>query len=75
MVVDSGTQHQLHAPTRTCDGCGQPWPCYVALLHHDPDAESDPTPAAPLIAIAAVGLVLVAAMVWLAVVVAGWWLT
>lgn len=75
MVIDSGIRHHLHAPTRTCDGCRQPWPCYVAVLHRDPDAAPDPVPAAPIIAIAAVGLVLAAGAAWLVLVAAGWWLS
>jgi hypothetical protein len=71
VVIDGGIRHRLHAPTRTCAGCGQPWPCYVALLHRDPDAAPEPAPASPVLAVFAAALVLLAGMAWLAI----WWLS
>lgn len=31
MVVDSGTKHWRWPWQRTCQGCGQQWPCFVVM--------------------------------------------
>ena len=72
VVIDAGIEHYPRTPANTCAGCNQRWPCYVAMLHGDPEAAPDPVPVAPLLAVVAAALVVGGAVVWLALAVVRW---